>query len=104
MIARSWRGATRTSDAEEYARYVEFTGIAAYRKTPGYRGGWTLTRALGEQTVFLVLSLWESEEAVRAFAGEDATTAVFYPEDDRFLVDRDEEVVHWEVALDARGR
>ena len=104
MIARSWRGITRTKDAEEYSRYVENTGIAAYRHTPGFQVGWILTRTLGDQTVFLVLSLWESLDAVKAFAGEDPTTAVFYPEDDRFLLDRDDEVVHWDVALDGALR
>jgi len=35
--------------------------------------------------------------AVKAFAGDDHGTAVFYPEDDRFLVERDERSAHFEV-------
>jgi hypothetical protein len=35
---------------------------------------------------------------VARFAGPDVERAVFYPEDDRFLVDRDETVAHYEVA------
>jgi hypothetical protein len=35
---------------------------------------------------------------VKAFAGEEYETAVFYPEDDRFLTERDETSSHWEVA------
>jgi hypothetical protein len=49
-----------------------------------------LRRDLGELTELLTVTLWESLAAVRAFAGDDYETAVFYPEDERFLVERDE--------------
>ena len=51
---------------------------------------------------FLLVTLWESEEAIRRFAGDTPGRAVFYPEDDRFLVDRDEHVDHFEVVFDQR--
>lgn len=97
MIARTWRGVVRAEDAAAYTRYVDLTGGSAFRKTPGFNGSWILTRTVGEEAVVLVLSLWESLDAVRAFAGDDATRAVFFPEDERFLLDRDLEVVHWEI-------
>jgi heme-degrading monooxygenase HmoA len=46
---------------------------------------------------FLTLSFWDSEDAIRGFAGEDIGKAVFYPEDDSYLVDREERVQHYEV-------
>jgi heme-degrading monooxygenase HmoA len=46
---------------------------------------------------FLLLTLWESMEAVQRFAGSTPERAVFYPEDDDFLVERDEHVDHYEV-------
>jgi hypothetical protein len=54
-------------------------------------------RVDGERAEILTLSLWESLDAVRGFAGEDITRAVFYPEDDAFLVERDLEAHHWVV-------
>ena len=56
-----------------------------------------LQRPVGELMEFVTFSLWDSLEAIKAFAGEDYETAVFYPEDDRFLVERDEQCHHWEV-------
>jgi heme-degrading monooxygenase HmoA len=97
MIARIWRGATRLEDAEGYVDYVKGTGLAEYRQTPGNRGAWVLWREAGDRAEFLTLSFWESEEAVRGFAGEDIDRAVFYPEDDRFLVDRDLTVAHYRL-------
>jgi hypothetical protein len=45
--------------------------------------------------------VWESYDAIKAFAGEDYETAVFYPEDDRYLVERDLTSAHYEVARSA---
>ena len=42
-------------------------------------------------------------DAVKAFAGEDYETAVFYPEDDRYLVERDLACTHWDVVRSAAG-
>ncbi len=98
MIARTWRGAVRTEDAERYAAYVRDTGLAAYAATPGNRGAWLLVRDEGELTEVLTLSLWDSLDAVRGFAGDDAEAAVFYPQDDAFLVERDTRVRHYVVA------
>jgi heme-degrading monooxygenase HmoA len=97
MIARSWRGAVRTPDAEVYAQYINDNGVKHYAETPGNRGAWMLTRELGELTEFVTFSLWDSLEAIKAFAGEDYETAVYYPEDDQYLVERDLKCNHWEV-------
>ena len=99
MIARTWGGATRAADADAYVGYLHATGFAAYRATPGNRGTLALRRIEGDRAEFLLLTLWESEEAIRRFAGEDIGRAVFYPEDDRFLVARDEHVTHYEVVF-----
>lgn len=98
MIARAWRGATRAVDADDYLQYLRDTGLAEYGRAPGNRGVLTLRRLDGDRAEFLLISLWESDEAVRGFAGEDVNRAVFYPEDDRFLIERGEEVVHYELA------
>jgi heme-degrading monooxygenase HmoA len=97
MIARIWKGAVRREDADTYGRYIEDTGIAGYAETPGNLGAWMLRRDVGELTEFLTFTLWESLDAVKAFAGEDYETAVYYPEDERFLVERDLKCAHYEV-------
>ena len=98
MIARIWRGAVRSEDADAYARYLEATGIADYAATPGNHGAWTLRRARPDAlTEFAVITLWASLDAVRSFAGPDYENAVFYPEDERFLVERDLTATHWEL-------
>jgi heme-degrading monooxygenase HmoA len=97
MIARTWRGTVRQSDGDAYARYMQDTGVAAYAATPGNRGVWMLRRNVGDLAEFVMFTLWDSLDAVKAFAGDDHERAVFYPEDDRFLVDRDHTAKHYEV-------
>jgi heme-degrading monooxygenase HmoA len=98
MIARIWRGAVRSTDADEYARYMRDTGVADYLATPGNLSATMLRRDLGDRTEFVMFTTWESMEAIEAFAGDDPVRAVFYPEDERFLIERDETVAHYEVA------
>ena len=99
MIARLWHGAVPASRGGEYLRYLEKTGIPDYRATPGNRGVYVLRRAEAEVAHFLLVTLWESHEAVRSFAGEDIERARYYPEDREFLLELEPEVVHYEVAV-----
>jgi len=97
VIARVWRGATSAEDAEAYAAYVEESGTGPARKLAGARGTLVLRRTRGDRTEFETIILFESLDDVRAFAGDDLEAAVFFPEDDRYLVDRELTVSHHEV-------
>ena len=102
-VARIWRGVVRRSDADAYADYVRATGFDEYGETPGNRGAWLLRRDDGGRTEFVALSLWESVEAIRAFAGHDVEAAVYYPEDDRYLIERDANVAHYAIVAELHG-
>ena len=97
MIARVWKGAVHQRDGDAYARYMRDTGVAEYAGTPGNRGVWMLRRDVDERTEFMMFTLWDSLVAVKAFAGDEYENAVFYPEDERFLVERDLSSTHYEV-------
>ncbi len=99
MIARMWRGWVATERAAEYREYVAATGIAAYRRTPGNLDAQLWSRDLGDgRTEVTTVSWWTDLASIEAFAGADVSRAVFYPEDDRFLVDRETTVSHHQVA------
>jgi len=97
MIARIWRGVTRESDKDTYLAYLQETGLKEYASIPGNRGVWTLRRVADGNCEFTLISLWDSMDAIKAFAGPDPEKAVFYPEDDRFLIERGPRVDHYEV-------
>jgi hypothetical protein len=99
MILRRWTGRIRTADEHEYARYIAETGGAAYRATPGNLGWQMVFRDLGNGvSEVTTLSWWIDLAAIKGFAGEDYEKAVYYPEDDRFLLDRPPNVDHFRVA------
>lgn len=87
----------RRDDADAYVEYIVNTGMAEYRATPGNQGAWMLRRDDGDRSEIITFSLWDSRDSIRAFAGEDIDQAVFYPEDDRFLIERDPTVRHYDV-------
>ena len=102
MIARIWRGAVASGDADTYADYMLETGVAGYVATPGNQGVYMLRQDDGTRCEFLMFTLWQSMDAVRAFAGDDPEQAVFYPRDEQYLIDRDTVVRHYEVHTHAQ--
>jgi hypothetical protein len=96
MIARTWRGWTSREKSDAYLEYIERTGGTASRETPGNKGFYVLRRDDGDRTEFVTISLWESLDSIRAFAG-DGLEVVFYPEDDEYLADRERFVTHYEI-------
>jgi heme-degrading monooxygenase HmoA len=97
MIARFWRGVTPISKADEYYQYLEKTGLREYRSTEGNRGVYVFRRVEDNRAEFLLLSLWESYDAIKRFAGPDFEKAVYYPEDRNFLLELEPNVVHYEI-------
>jgi heme-degrading monooxygenase HmoA len=94
-----WRGWIRTDRAAEYVAYITDTGLTEYRRTPGNLGAEMWTRDLGDgRSEVTTVSWWDSIADVHGFAGDDIDRAVFYPEDDEFLIDRQTTVTHHEVA------
>ncbi|MBM3179840.1 MAG: antibiotic biosynthesis monooxygenase [Chloroflexi bacterium] len=97
MIARLWHGITPKSKADEYVEYLNRTGLRDYRAVAGNLGVHVLRRIEDEQAHFLILTFWDSIEAIRKFAGDDYEKARYYPEDGDYLLEFEEKVVHYEV-------
>jgi heme-degrading monooxygenase HmoA len=103
VIARLWRGVTASVDADAYLEYLHQTGLSEYRAAAGNLAVFALRRINEGRTEFWLISFWDSIDAIRGFAGADMSRAVFYPEDDRFLLERGEQVEHFDVVFSAGG-
>jgi len=98
MILREWRAVIRQDRRDDYVAYVRATGLAGYRALSGNLEAGIAVRDLDDhRSEIVTLSLWRDEEAIRAFAGDDLTKAVYYPEDDLYLLERPERVVHYRL-------
>ena len=103
MITRMWRGEVPTAKAPAYLEYLKRTGLADYASVPGNRGVTVLTREQEDRTEFLIVTEWDSWEAIREFAGSDPEIARYYPEDDDYLLFRTDLVEHYETAYMRRA-
>jgi heme-degrading monooxygenase HmoA len=87
VIARIWSGIVAADRLADYVAYVDATGVGAYRETEGNRAAHILTRLLDDGTAeIMAFSLWDDEEAIRRFAGDDISAMVLYPEDREYLL------------------
>lgn len=97
MIARIWHGVVPESKADAYYNYMDETGFADYKKTPGFIDLKILRETRDGHSHYLILTFWESYDAIKKFAGENYTKAQYYPEDKEFLLEFEEFVRHYEV-------
>ena len=99
MILRLWRGWTTPGNAPAYQQIVseEVLPSIAARDIPGYEGAYLMRRELDGEVEFATLMVFESLDAVRAFAGEDYEAAYVPPHARAVLASFDERSVHYEV-------
>jgi len=97
MIARIWHGRTLTAKADEYERYLNASGVERMLKTDGNHGVEVLRKSDGPRTDFVVISYWESIDAVKRFAGKEFEKAVILDRDREFLIEVEPNVLHYEV-------
>ena len=99
MIARTWHGITDALKADEYLDYLNKSGVPDYQATQGNLGVYVLRRIEGNKAHFLILTLWESEDAIKRFAGSNMEKARYYPEDEQFLLELEPTATHYEVMV-----
>jgi heme-degrading monooxygenase HmoA len=102
VIARVWHGWTPRENADAYEAMLRSTILPGIHRVPGYRGAHLLRRDAGSEVEFVTITIFETLDAVRAFAGEDYTKAVIEPQAKRLLSRYDERSVHYEVVEEVR--
>jgi heme-degrading monooxygenase HmoA len=98
MIARILHGVTLAEKGESFYQYIRKTGAKAYSEAEGNKGTYILRRYSDDKAEFILISLWDSIESIKQFAGEDYHKAYYpFPEDREYLIELEEEVRHFEV-------
>ena len=99
MISRVWHGWTTREDGDEYERLLRSEILPGIRRVDGYRGAYLLRRDLADAVEFVTMTMFDSLDAVRAFAGEDYEVAVILSEARKLLARFDERSAHYETVL-----
>jgi heme-degrading monooxygenase HmoA len=100
MIIREWRGRASRERAEAYPEHFRRVVLPELRGIPGFITATLSHRDNGGQIEYLVLTRWQSLDAIRAFAGEAIDKAVVEPGAVAALIDYDDFVRHYEVVED----
>jgi heme-degrading monooxygenase HmoA len=97
MITRIWHGTTPAAKSGEYLELMRTVALPDYRSTAGNLGAYALRRIEGDTAHFLMVTFWESEEAIRAFAGDEISVAKYYDFDKNFLLAMEPSSTHYET-------
>lgn len=97
MVARHWRGWTKSQHADDYEKLLSDKVLPGLKSVEGYRGGYVLRHDRTEEVEFVVVNFFESINAVKKFAGEDYTMAVFEPEAQQLLCRIEKFATHYDV-------
>src|ERR1700721_2277260 len=73
MVARIWHGRTPADRADEYRQYLFEGGVKKIATLPGNRGVQMMMSRTAEQSEFMVISYWDSIDAIKGYAGADYT-------------------------------
>jgi heme-degrading monooxygenase HmoA len=97
MISRHWTGLARPDCADEYVAHLHTETFPAIRQIRGFVSASILRRAVVEGVEFLIVTNWQSLDAIRAFAGDHADRAVVPEPVQRMMARYDRTVRHYEV-------
>jgi heme-degrading monooxygenase HmoA len=97
MISRHWKGVAKPEEADHYIHHLRNDTFPKLARIDGFIRASILRRSIAEGTEFLVVTTWQSIEAIRQFAGETVHIAVVPPEVQAMMVDYDREVAHYEI-------
>jgi heme-degrading monooxygenase HmoA len=99
MIARMWRGFAFPEKAEEYVKHLKMSVLPELRQIDGFQGVYLMRQDSAESVEVIVLTLWESMDAIHKFAGKNAEVAVVAAAAQPLFREYDSTVKHFEVAL-----
>ena len=100
MIVRAFHATATAAGADAYRDHFTRTVLPTLRAIDGYHGAYLLRRDHDGDVALQVLTLWESLDAVRRFAGASLDHAVVEPEAEAVLASYDPTVVHHRVVVD----
>ena len=96
-VMRIWHGRVRRERADDYERFLIERAAPDYASVEGLLRLYFTRRDEGDVAHFLLVTVWDSMESMRRFAGDDPELAKYYPEDDEFLLEKEERVQIYRV-------
>jgi heme-degrading monooxygenase HmoA len=103
VIARAWHATATAEGAAAYREHFTRSVLPELQRIDGYHGAYLLQHGHGDHVELQVLTLWDSLETIRRFAGANPDNAVVEPAAQAALASYDTTVIHHTVIVDAVG-
>ena len=97
MISRHWLGIAKKERAGEYILHLQNDTFKKIKNIEGYISSRILQREVKEGIEFLIITEWESIEAIRQFAGEQFNIAVVPELVKEIMIKYEHKVKHYSV-------
>jgi heme-degrading monooxygenase HmoA len=97
VISRQWRALAHATRAQDYVKHLQAETFPALGKISGFVDASVLSRPLGAGVEFLVVTRWESLDAIAKFAGADPEAAVLPAKAAAMMIEYDRRARHFEV-------
>ena len=97
MISRQWRGLAHPNRAQDYIKHLRTETFPELRKIPGFLDASILSRPLGPGIEFLIVTRWNSVDALAKFSGSDPEAAVVPAKAAAMMLEYDRRAKHFEV-------
>lgn len=97
MISRQWCGLAKPEHADRYIQHLRHETFPVLKNIAGFVTASILRRKLDRGIEFLIVTHWESLEAITQFAGHDAEAAVVPDKVKEMMVEYDRVVRHYKV-------
>jgi|SRR5579871_1342070 len=99
MISRIWHGWTMKANAGAYENLLRQEVLPGIHRVQGFKGAQLLRRDDGDEVEFVTITLFDSVEAVKEFAGKDYPVAVVPARARKLLAHFDARSVHYETVF-----
>ena len=99
MISRLWHGWTTRENADAYEQLLRNEVLPGMHRVPGFKGAHLMRRDLRHEVEFVTLTMFDSLEAVKEFAGQNYEVAVVPPEARRLLSHFESSSAHYETVF-----
>jgi len=96
-IMRLWHGKVDIEKADEYEKFMIKRAVPDYSSVDELLKLYFQRR--NEKTIshFLLITIWDSLESVKNFAGTEPELAKYYPEDDYFLLEKEKYTTLYQI-------
>ena len=97
MIERHWKGIAKTQAAGNYIQHLQTKTFPHLSGLAGFIKASILKRSVDKGVEFLIVTVWESIDSIKAFAGEQVEVANVPPEAREMMVEFEPKATHYEV-------